>query len=108
LVKGANGTGLPGVGIGKWVRSGFLGERGKKAAFVRLAGLGSFGEDARWRVLNGLEVEWVRSAWTRSNPKNDRKNAGGPTEAVGTGPAIIAGTPRATGNSAGKDRRRYG
>jgi hypothetical protein len=51
--------------------------------------------------LNGLEVKWVRLAWTRS----DRKNADGPTGTAGT----PAGTPaRATGNTAGKDRRRYG
>ena len=58
--------------------------------------------------MNGLEVKWVRLAWSKSDPKNDLKNADGPTGTAGTGPAITAGTPRATGNIGGKDRRRYG
>ena len=46
--------------------------------------------------MNGLEVKWVRLAWTESDPKN----ADGPT--MGTGPEIAACTPRATENTAGK------
>ena len=92
-----------------WVRSGVFEERGKRAGVARLAGLGSFGAEARSRVLNELEVKWVRLVRAESDQKNaDAKDADGPTEVVGAGPAIAAGTPRATGKAAGKDRRRYG
>ena len=64
--------------------------------------------------MNGLEVKWVRLAWSKSDPKH----ADGPTGTAGAGPAITAGAPRATdglgsfgagaNNTAGKDWRRYG